>query len=247
MKIIYITILASLATSSALAASPKIFSLPAGYSWVGSISAGPTWEHAGQAQTFYLTSDTQKTYTASRPTDILPQGQVFVGIQKILRDHIIGQLGLNLVVTGSANPKGNIWDDANAAFNNYTYSYKINHRSLDLKGKLLVDNGYWFIPWFSASIGVGCNNAYSYGNSPTIFEAVANANFTSNTTTAVTYSLGIGAQRVINQNWQAGLGYEFSDWGKSQLGRAAGQTMNQGLTLNHLYTNSIIFNITYVS
>ncbi len=43
----------------------------------------------------------------------------------------------------------------------------------------------------------------------------------------------------------AGVGYEFADWGKNQLGRAPGQTLNTGLSMSHYYINSILFNITY--
>jgi len=69
------------------------------------------------------------------------------------------------------------------------------------------------------------NHAYSFNNTPTIFEALPNANFSSNTETAFTYTLGAGVQRVINQHWQVGIGYEFADWGKSKLSRAPVQTL----------------------
>jgi len=60
-------------------------------------------------------------------------------------------------------------------------------------------------------------------------------NFASNTTTAFTYTLGVGVERHLNQHWQVGMGYEFADWGHSKLDRAAGQTMGTGLSINHLY------------
>jgi hypothetical protein len=41
-----------------------------------------------------------------------------------------------------------------------------------------------------------------------------------------------------------GDGYEFADWGQSQLGRASGQTLSPGLSLNHLYTHGVLFNLT---
>jgi len=75
--------------------------------------------------------------------------------------------------------------------------------------------------------------------------AVVMSNFASNTTTAFTYTLGAGVQRHLNQHWQAGIGYEFSDWGRRQLNRASGQTLNSGLSLPHLYTNGLLFNLTY--
>jgi opacity protein-like surface antigen len=84
-------------------------------------------------------------------------------------------------------------------------------------------------------------------NTPTIFQAIVNPNFSSNTKSSFTYTLGAGVQKMLNNNWQVGVGYEFADWGKSQLGRAAGQTLGNGLALSHLYTNGILFNITYLA
>lgn len=70
-------------------------------------------------------------------------------------------------------------------------------------------------------------------------------NFASNTTAAFTYTLGVGVERNINLHCQVGIGYEFADWGMSQLSRASGQTLNTGLSLSHLYTNGLLFNLTY--
>jgi opacity protein-like surface antigen len=121
------------------------------------------------------------------------------------------------------------------------------HTHLALKGKLLADHNSMIIPWLSASIGVGFNQAHHFNNTPIISEAIASPNFSNNTMTAFTYTLGAGIQRNLNTHWQAGIGYEFSDWGKSQLGRAYEQTLGSGLILNHLYTNGVLFNLTYLA
>jgi opacity protein-like surface antigen len=216
-------------------------------SFVSSLSIGPTWESAGQAQTLNLTPEITKTYTANKPTNTSPTGELFLGIRNSLPKQLEGQFGLAFVATGNATLSGNIWDDANPAFNNYTYQYKISHIAAALKGKLLGNWDLPIMPWISASLGVGFNKAYGFSNTPIIYEAVPSPNFTSNTTTAFTYTIGIGAERQLNPHWQIGAGYEFSDWGKSQLGSIAGRNSNQGLSLSHLYTNSILFNITYLA
>jgi opacity protein-like surface antigen len=145
-----------------------------------------------------------------------------------------------------ATLNGVILDDASPLYNNYSYNYKVNHTSVDLKAKLLVTNSTSFTPWISAKLGVGFNYAHAFQNYPTIFEALPIANFASHSTTSFTYGLGVGVQKAIDQSWQIGLGYEFSDWGKSQLGRAPGQNVNSGLTLNHMYTNSLLINVAYI-
>ena len=217
------------------------------WNWVGTISAGPVWEGAGQTQTFYLAPNIIKTYAAEHTTHALFDGEVFVGIQKELPKALLGQIGLAVAATSNARLSGNIWDDADSTFNNYSYSYQVQHTHVVVKGKLLADRGYWFMPWVSASLGVGFNDAHGFQNTPLISQAVTMPNFASNTETSFTYTLGAGIQKTLNSHWQVGVGYEFSDWGQSQLNRASGQTLNSGLSLNHLYTNGVLFNLTYVA
>jgi opacity protein-like surface antigen len=213
---------------------------------VGSINVGPAWQSNGHTQTFYLAPGVEKTYTANSSTNAMTNGEIFLGFQKNLLRQLQSQLGLAVGIAGTAKLSGNIWDDASPQFNNYTYNYKVNQVRIALKGKLLADRGYWITPWVSGSLGVGFNHAYSFHNTPTIFEALPNTNFSSNTQTTFTFTLGAGLQRVLNQHWQVGIGYEFADWGKSQLHRASGQTLNSGLSLNYLFTNGVLFNLTYL-
>ena len=214
-------------------------------SGVATLSLGPVWENAGSTQTFYLAPNIEKTYAANHASHALVDGEIFLGIQKPIREKLEGQIGLAVATTGNASLSGNTWDDAQAQFNNYTYEYQVRHTHVAIKGKLLADRGYVVTPWVSGSLGVGFNQAHDFSNTPTISEAVVMPNFASNTTTAFTYTLGLGVERHLNAHWQAGLGYEFADWGKSQLNRASGQTLNSGLSLPHLYTNGLLFNLTY--
>ena len=217
------------------------------WTWVASIDAGPIWARGGETQTFYLAPEIEKTYAARKSTNAIATGELFVGIQKSLTSQWLGQLGLAAATTGNARLQGVIWDDADPQFDNYSYQYKVRNTRVALKGKLLLDKGYWFMPWVSATLGVGFNRAYDFTNTPLIFEALPNNNFEDHTKTAFTYTLGAGVQKSINEHWQLGVGYEFADWGKSELGRALGQTMNSGLALNHLYTNGVLFNLTYIA
>lgn len=214
-------------------------------SGVATLSLGPVWENAGTTQTFYLTPNIEKTYAANHSSHALVNGELFVGLQRPLREKLEGQFGLAVATTSNASLSGHVWDDADPLFNNYTYQYQVQHTYLALKGKLLADRGYIVAPWVSGSLGIGFNQAHDFSNTPTISQAVVMPNFANNTTTAFTYTLGVGVERKLNQHWQAGVGYEFSDWGRSQLSRAPGQTSNNGLSLSHLYTNGFLFNLTY--
>lgn len=220
---------------------------PCDSAWVGSFSAGPVWEDAGMTQAFYLEPGIEKAYVANRSTHALFDGEVFLGKQKGLPQSLQGQIGLAVGFTSNASLRGEIWDDADPAFDNYTYRYKIQHTHIAVKGKLLADADLWLTPWISGSLGVGFNDAHGFQSTPTIFEALPTPDFSSHIQTAFTYTVGAGLQKILNLHWQVGAGYEFADWGKSRLGRTAGQTLNSGLSLNHLYTNGILFNLTYLA
>ena len=217
------------------------------WSKVFALSAGPVWERSGTTQTFYLTPEIENSYVANRSSDVLFNGELFLGFQKALTPTFQGQLGLAIAATNDANLSGAIWNDADILFDNYTYQYKIQHSHVAVQGKLLADAGYWLIPWVSASLGVGFNNAHGFHSTPTIYEALPTPDFRSHTHTAFTYTAGAGVQKALNAHWQIGAGYQFADWGKSQLGPTEEQTLNKGLTLNHLYTNGVLFNLTYLS
>ncbi|KTC66631.1 Uncharacterised protein [Legionella adelaidensis] len=215
--------------------------------WVSTLSAGFVWANPGETQSFSLAPQIEKTYFAINSFHRMPAAAIFLGKQKTLTDRLSGQFGLEAAYAGDAEPKGQIWDDADPIFNNYTYNYKIEHAHLALKGKLLIENSYIVIPWISAGIGVAWNHAYYFVNQPIISEALTNPDFTNRTTTSFTYNLGIGFQKGMSEHWQWGLGYEFADWGKSQLGRAPQQILNSGIKLNHLYTNGVLFNLSYIA
>ncbi|QLZ69747.1 porin family protein [Legionella sp. PC1000] len=240
-----LVILASVLSNSSVIAGVMGEAVPH-FNYVAALSIGPVWQSEVDAQTFFLAPGIEKTYTENNSTNTLADFEVFLGLQRSLTATFLGQLGVAVAATTNANFSGDIWDDASPEFDNYTYNYKIQHTHIALKGKLLANWGFIVMPWVSSSVGVGFNDAHSFSNTPKIFEALPNPDFTSHTQTTFTYTVSAGIQKVLNQNWQVGLGYEFADWGKSKLGRASGQTMGNGLEQNHLYTNGVLFNLTYL-
>lgn len=223
------------------------------WNYVTALSLGAAWPMNTEQNTFFLTPAIQNTYTAGVSKNAVFDGELFLGFQKPLTDMFAlnnamwGQLGLAVAATTPATFDGQIWQDADPIFDNYVYRYKIQHTHLAAKGKLQFDVGYLVQPWVNASLGVAWNNAYNFITTPVIFPAVAVPNFTRRTTTAFTWTAGAGLQYACNPNWQVGIGYEFADWGRSQFGRAAEQTLNNGLALNNIYTNAVLANLTYLS
>ena len=209
-------------------------------------SAGMVWENSEKIQKIYLAPEIKKTYDADNTSKPLFSNEIFLGLECALNEKLYGQLGIAVAAASTDHLSGDIWDDADPQFNNFNYHYKINHTYLGLKGKILSAMDFLVTPWISASVGLGFNKAHNFSNTPTIYEAVVNPNFSSHTQTTFSYTLGAGMQRALTENWEIGIGYEFSDWGKSKLGRAAGQTQKSGLILDHLYTNGFLLNITYL-
>lgn len=216
-------------------------------SLVIALSSGPVWTNGGRTQTIYSQPEVVRTYAANNQTPVVAEGEVFAGTMRSLNNIFEGQFGVALATTSKARLAGNIWDDADPQFDNFIYNYKISHTHVTLKGKILKDMGHNFKPYISGSLGVGINRSSHFNNTPTIFEAVPIANFSYNTSTAFTYNLGIGLQRELTQHWQVGVGYEFADWGRTSLDRAPDQTLGNGLSLTHLYTNGLLFNLTYLA
>jgi opacity protein-like surface antigen len=211
-----------------------------------SLSLGPNWIEKAHSQTLFLTSDIEKTYTTNHNNNALLSGEAFFGWQHRLSPTLIGQIGAAVLATTSNKISGDIWDDADPSFDNFVYSYRTNHTQIAARGKLLADMGYLVMPYINGSLGVGFNSSHGYKDIPTISEAVVNPYFHSHTETTYSYTVGAGFDGTISDHWHAGFGYEFADWGKSQLQRAKGQTLGHGLSESHTYTHGLIFNVTYL-
>ena len=210
-------------------------------------SGGPAWYHAGKTQTLYLQPDFPNAYIPQKNTYVLANGEVFAGLQRALPHKTLGQVGFTIAATTSATEKGSVWEFADPTFNNFIYQYHITHLHVAIKSKALsAQFSEHNLPYISGSAGVGFNRAYDYNTTPQIFEAVAPPNFQANTQTTFTYTLGAGIQHICSPHTQIGVGYEFADWGKSALVTAAGQRTQDILQLNHLYTNQLQFNITFL-
>lgn len=211
------------------------------------LSMGPTWVTAPKRQTLPIMSTLEKTYTQNSVHNVLSNNELFLGVQYPVRDIWLNQIGAAIVANSYAKITGDVWDEAQPEFNNHVYRYRVQHTHVAIKEKLLLNKNWYVKPWVNASIGVALNRSGRFKNTPIISEAVATPNFSLNSQVTFTYTLGFGVQRMITNHWQAGLGYEFADWGKHYLGRSDEQTLGRGPGANHLYTNSLLFNLTYIN
>ena len=213
---------------------------------VVTLSIGPAWSDSQTTQTLLLQPDLKKTYSSTNGSSSLIDGEIFVGLQRTLHSKIDGQLGLAVAGASNSNLSGGVWEDGNPNFNNYVYKYNVNHGHVAIKGKLLSYFHERYQPFLSASMGVGFNHAYNFSLTPKIEEEIPAPLFQANTTTAFTYTLGLGVQTAINERWTVGVGYEFADWGQNHLTAAPGQTIGHGPSLSHLYTNELQLSVSYL-
>ena len=221
---------------------------PALWSNLATLSFGPANSLPGRSQTIALQPDLVKTYANdSGVSSSLFISELFLGKQRAFNDKISGQIGLTVAGSTAAKLSGEIWEDGDQDFANYNYRYRISHWHVAVKSKLLANDNWPLSPYLSGSIGVGFNRSYRFGITPIIFQEVPAPLFTAYTKTTYTYTLGAGVQRSVTQHWLAGMGYEFSDWGQSNLNPAPGQTTNSGPSLSHLFTQQFQFSITYLA
>lgn len=209
-----------------------------------SVSGGPAWSSPGQNQYLYpyLPSRQFNYFIANTNRQTLISGELAFGLQRIVFPGATGELGLAIAGTSDAELEGSV--TVNGIPNFSFYHYKVNHSRLNLKGKLLA-NSYWLQPYISGGLGAGWNNSHDY-RATTINPLIyPNPWFASKTNIAFAYTLGIGVQAPINRFWQVGVGYEFADWGKSGLGTDL-YTNILGPAMTHMYTNEILFNISYL-
>mgnify|MGYP006336674035 CR=1 FL=1 len=209
------------------------------------LSVGPAWSSPGKAQTVFLLPDIKKTYLPDYSNSSLISGEIFVGLQRSLHSMVDGQLGVAVAGASNVNLNGTALEDGNPKLDNYVYKYNINHAHVALKGRLLTYFKETYQPYISGSVGVGFNHAYDFTLTPKIYEEIPAPLFQPNTVSALTYTLGLGVEKEIHKHFKIGLGYEFADWGQSHLGAALGQTVGDGLSLSHLYTNQLQLSLTY--
>lgn len=219
--------------------------LPILWSSIITLSGGPAWAFSpGTDQYLYPQPLPQfNYYSYNSQTSTLGSGEIFFGLQRMINPNILGELGLGVAGAGEASVSGVV--NADGIPDLYSFDYKVSHVRIEMKGKLIGVMFQPVQPYISGSFGAGFNKANSYSSlsrSPLLFPSPW---FVENTTVAFSYTLGAGLQKKLSPHWQVGVGYEFADWGKSYLG-GDGFTLTKGPRMAHLYTNELLFSLSYL-
>lgn len=222
--------------------------LPIVWSSIITLSGGPAWADPGQNQYLYpnptLVPLDIDYFNYNSKTGVLATGEIFFGLQHIIPPgFLIGELGLGIAGATDALATGVI--DINGVPEVNTFSYKVDHARVELKGKLI---GTWYKqvqPYISGSLGAGFNSSHAYVPTTINMALFPPDFFTASSSIAFSYTLGAGIQTMLTPHWQVGVGYEFADWGKSYLGPDPGSLLN-GPGLTHMYTNEVLFSLSYL-
>jgi opacity protein-like surface antigen len=218
--------------------------LPPSYESIITLSGGAAWTTPGQNQYLYPQAfPSYQYYTFTSGTKAMVSGEIFFGLERVVSPYLIGQLGLGVGGVSDAMVSG--YTNVDGTADAYSYTYKINHGRLELKGKLIAYTLQPIQPYISGSLGIAFNNAHEY------IPVALNANvaaplwFGTNVTPAFPYTFGAGVQAMLNANWQVAVGYQFADLGKSFLG-GDGVVLGSGLRQTHFYTNEALVSISYL-
>ena len=212
-----------------------------------SLSLGPAWSSQGSTQTLYLQTGIQKAYINQSPWSNFASGEIFFAGQREISNGIDIQVGFVAGASGDNEFRGDIWEDGNRIFDNYSYHYLAHQIRFAAKAKISKQMSSQFQIYAGGSAGIGLNRAHNYTSTPKIAQAVNLPAFSDNTQSSFSYSLELGVQKTLQKHWVFGVGYQMIDWGKLSLERAPGQTLGTGLQERHVYTHSAQFTLSYLA
>lgn len=215
-----------------------------GWMKVLTLSGGVGWANPGENQTLYLAQGIYNRYIYESSSRTMGVGDLYFALQKPGYYGLWGQWGISIGGSSEARPQGVV--NYNDLTDLASFVYRVNHAYIDLRGKLLSDPNWVVQPYLTAAIGVAYNHTYGFNTYPTVNNTISSPWFNTYTSLSFTYIAGAGLQKTINKNWQVGIGYEFSDWGKSGLGLSLEPWNLDGPHLEHIYQNAVLFSVSYI-
>ncbi|KTC88148.1 MULTISPECIES: outer membrane protein [Legionella] len=231
-----------------------------GWPVVATLSVGPAWARPGEGQVLTLQPNVTKSYipfpvsrtiklvSTARGTNTLFTGEFFLGLYGNINSVVIGQLGLTVGASSQVRTRGLVYEDSNLDFGNFTYSYGVRNVRGAVKGKMLYDPEFYDVfLYLSGSAGVGYNHSSGFTINTLLVQEIPAPSFSDKSRSAFSYTLGTGLETLLDDNWRVSLGYEFADWGRSNLGPAIAQTLGNGPHINNLRTHELQLGITYMS
>jgi hypothetical protein len=229
------------------------FNATPGFIKVVTISGGPAWSQPGENQ-LYIPNVQPASYDYSRyipkkETQTIGTGEIFFALQRNF-PALAARLGVAFAGSTPVTLNGTFAVDGMPLT---TYSYRVGHLRVAGKAVLIGCPNYWVNPYVSTSVGAGFNSSTGFSTGTPVYISIIGTptlvpfGFDSNTTTALSYTVGTGLNFKLNSNWEVGVGYEFASWGKSQLSRTP--TVSDVVhmpELNNIYTHELQLSLSFL-
>lgn len=246
-----LTLAVSLLASHAVYAGemgPKSLPQAADFKKVVFLSAGTDFVHTGYSQTLTVQPPLQNAYEANSSWTTVGDFGGFIGIEKSLSQRMRIQSGIAAYGDTDITASGDVWQFALPVFDNFRYSYNVSHARVMFSNKLMTNlsNYEAILPYLSFELGAAFNRAHYYHESLIEPLAVPMYPFNPKSTTSFSWGVGVGADYILKEHLRVGINYQFSDLGSTSLGSSPSATTSQTLTMPHLWTNQVHFQLTYL-
>jgi len=221
--------------------------------WVPVLSTGAgvsISSDVGRSKNFPIenfTTDEFYNYSANRHAQTAALFDVSLGMEWNLCSNWLLQTGVDYNQASPFYAKGILTQGADSrSADTYTYRYHILTKQLLAQAKLLYTVAERYHPYAVIGLGAAFNQAIDYGT-----DVPPNLTFTrlyhSESNTAFSYAVGIGADMDVGDYMRLGIGYRFTDSGQVKLGKAMIDTSSVAGTLDqsHLYANQVLAQVTW--
>jgi hypothetical protein len=210
-----------------------------------SFSVGPSVIKTGQAQDINLPNGSNSYFHPQHIFQTETLFNLFLGTHWQFKPLLALESGIAYYQPTPFTIKG--MESQNTAPHSYSYNFNVVPRAIYAEAKLIYNLKMIYHPWLSLALGESYNSAYRYQSNPAV--GTAAPSFMNQNNHAFSYVVGIGFDRDIGAHLRAGISYRFMDFGNADLGLAAqnGSPFSpQSLLQNHLYTNAVMGQLSYI-
>jgi opacity protein-like surface antigen len=211
-----------------------------------SVGVGADDTDLDASQTITIMAPFQNTYNA-RYDDTQTVGSLFVGGEADIPANFILQLGVAYNQDTDFNPVGTVYQFGSPFYGNLNYNYNIRSQRLLGQAKLLYTIKNVIHPYITGAAGEAVNKSFGYvetGVTSADFGMIQT--FPNKTMHSFTYALGLGIDVDVGNHMRFGVGYNYLDLGQAALSMAPQQEGSGTLHYNHLNTNELIMQLSFV-
>jgi hypothetical protein len=224
---------------------------------ITAIGSGPLFQNnLNSTQNFPIQDPNQDefysyhTNTASRTVGFF---DLFLGVEQplILQPlalDLFFQYGINYHQPSVLTINGVFTQGLDAQSSNlYQFRYQTIPHQLLAQAKLLYKLNYNLYPYVFGGLGASFNSASQYSTNTPPFITFTRQ-YKNHTLNSFSYAAGLGIDWEAKPGWRLGAAWRFNDFGTTQLNSATINNIpvNGTLTLNNIYANEILFQLTKV-